>query len=64
MACPGLPFSKIHAMRDETVVAHKLGISPKTVETHRLHVKEKLGLTSVADLTRFAVREGLVSPDR
>jgi len=33
LACPGLPFSKIHAVRDETVVAHQLGVKGWRVET-------------------------------
>jgi two-component system, NarL family, response regulator NreC len=44
-------------------IAASLGLSPKTVEAHRQHIMEKLDLHSVADLTRFAVREGLVSSD-
>ncbi len=36
------------------VVAQRLGISVKTVETHRGHLKEKLKLTSSAHLTQFA----------
>ncbi|MCX5759667.1 MAG: response regulator transcription factor [Candidatus Hydrogenedentes bacterium] len=39
------------------------GLSDKTVETHRQHIMEKLGMHSIADLTRFAIREGLVSSD-
>ena len=41
-------------------VATSLGISPKTVETHRVRIYEKLGARSVIDLTRIAVRTGLV----
>jgi len=33
LACPGFPFSKIHAVRDETVVAHQLGVKGWRVET-------------------------------
>ena len=32
LACPGLPFSKIHAVRDETVVAHAAGVKGWRVE--------------------------------
>ena len=42
-------------------IALSLHVSPKTVETHRRQAMEKLGLYSVAELTRYAVREGLVS---
>jgi two-component system nitrate/nitrite response regulator NarL len=41
-------------------VAVRLGISPKTVETHRVRIYEKLGARSVVALTRIAVRTGLV----
>ena len=44
-------------------IAEKLFISPKTVETHRLKVLERLGLQTVADLVRYALRHGLVSFD-
>jgi two-component system, NarL family, nitrate/nitrite response regulator NarL len=40
--------------------AARLTISPKTVETHRVRIYEKLGARSVIDLTRIAVRTGLV----
>jgi DNA-binding NarL/FixJ family response regulator len=38
-----------------------LHISPKTVESHRKNVLDKLGLHSIAELTKYAVREGLTS---
>src|SRR5262249_3081537 len=41
-------------------LAQSLGISPKTVETHRVRIYEKLGARSVVDLTRIAMRTGLV----
>ena len=37
-------------------IAVKLGVSPKTVETHREHVKEKLELTTGAELAKYAVQ--------
>jgi DNA-binding NarL/FixJ family response regulator len=37
-------------------IAVKLGISPKTVETHREHIKEKLELTTGTELTKYAVQ--------
>ncbi len=42
-------------------IATALDISIKTVETHRRKVMVKLGLDSVAELTKFAIREGLTS---
>ncbi len=41
-------------------VATILGISVKTVETHRAAVMRKLGFTSIVKLVRYAVREGLI----
>jgi two-component system response regulator NreC len=40
-------------------IARFLGISPKTVETHRAHVLRKLGVHSIVDLIRFAARHQL-----
>jgi DNA-binding NarL/FixJ family response regulator len=42
-------------------VAGELGISLKTVETHRLHINRKLACSCSADLIRFALANGLVS---
>jgi DNA-binding NarL/FixJ family response regulator len=42
-------------------IAKMLGVSVKTVETHRRNIMHKLDLHSVAELTKFAVREGLTS---
>jgi DNA-binding NarL/FixJ family response regulator len=44
-------------------VAERLHVSVKTVGSHREHVMHKLGLHSVAELTRYALREGLTSLD-
>lgn len=41
-------------------MAGALGVSAKTIDTHRHHVMEKLHVESVAELTRIAIREGLV----
>jgi DNA-binding NarL/FixJ family response regulator len=37
-------------------IAHQLHLSPKTVDVHRAHIKEKLGLTDATALVRHAVR--------
>jgi len=42
-------------------IAEALHISIKTVETHRQQVMHKLGMRSVAELTKYAIREGLTS---
>lgn len=41
-------------------VGRRLGISPRTAETHRARIMQKLGLKRFADLVRFAIRRGLV----
>jgi len=43
-------------------IADILHISPKTVDVHRTRLMQKLDLHNVADLTRYAVRKGLVEP--
>jgi len=42
-------------------IARVLHISPKTADTNRRHVMNKLGISSVAELTKYAIREGLTS---
>lgn len=44
--------------------AKQMHISVKTVETHRRNIIHKLGLHGTAELTKYAVREGLTSLDR
>jgi DNA-binding NarL/FixJ family response regulator len=45
-----------HSTKD--IAAH-LSVSVKTIETHRKQIMDKLDLHSVAELTKYAVREGL-----
>jgi len=42
-------------------IAARLHVSGKTIETHRQHIMDKLDIHSVAELTKYAVREGLTS---
>jgi DNA-binding NarL/FixJ family response regulator len=44
-------------------IAARLSVSSKTVGTHREHIMGKLQLHSIAQLTRYAIREGLTSLD-
>lgn len=44
-------------------IARELGIAAKTVESHRTQLMERLGIHEVAGLVRYAIRNGLVSPD-
>jgi DNA-binding NarL/FixJ family response regulator len=43
-------------------IAETLVISRKTVEHHRSHILEKLGMRDRVELTRYAIRRGLVEP--
>jgi len=42
-------------------IARALGLSIKTVETHRAQIMERLGIRDVAGLVRYAVRSGLIT---
>jgi two-component system response regulator NreC len=42
-------------------IAMKLGISIKTVETHRRQITNKLDIYNVAELTKYAIRKGMTS---
>ncbi len=44
-------------------IGRKLFISPKTVDTYRSRIMEKLGLNHRSELVRFALRTGLLKPD-
>ena len=49
--------------RSTRQIAQALFISVKTVESHRRQIMEKIQIHSVAELTKFAIREGLTSLD-
>jgi DNA-binding NarL/FixJ family response regulator len=67
---PGSAFSTLSAREREVLqllaegkstkeTAGKLHVSVKTVETHRKQIMDKLDIHSVAELTKYAIREGL-----
>ncbi len=43
-------------------IAETLVISPKTVDRHRANILAKLGMNDRLDLTRYAIRAGLIEP--
>jgi two-component system, NarL family, response regulator NreC len=45
-------------------IGRQLFISPRTADTHRTHIFEKLSVHSAAELVRFAARFGLLSEER
>ena len=42
-------------------ISTEMGISAATVDVHRRNIKQKLGLRSVAELTGYAIHEGIIS---
>jgi DNA-binding NarL/FixJ family response regulator len=42
-------------------IAHKLGLSVKTIETHRMNLMKCLGIHDIAGLVRYAVQKGVIS---
>jgi two-component system, NarL family, response regulator NreC len=44
-------------------IAERLHVSVTTVDTHRKHIMDKLGFRSIAELTKYAIREGLTPLD-
>lgn len=45
-------------------IAERLSLSPKTVETHRAQLMQRLAIFDIAGLTRYALRIGLIDPER
>ncbi|HLP76768.1 MAG TPA: response regulator transcription factor [Candidatus Paceibacterota bacterium] len=43
-------------------IADILQVNPKSIETYRSRLMKKLNCASIADLTRYAIREGIVKP--
>ena len=43
-------------------IAEALGLAEKTVESHRANLLAKLGMRDRVELTRYAIRRGLIDP--
>ena len=54
-------LTRVASGRTNRETAAELGISVRTVETHRDSLMRKLGIHTVAELTRFALENGLTA---
>ena len=45
-------------------IAQKLILSVKTIESHRIQLMERLGIHDIAGLVRYAIRMGIISPEK
>jgi len=45
-------------------IANRLSVSVKSVETYRARLSEKLGLSSRAELVRYALENGMIAPEK
>lgn len=55
-------FLLIASGQTPSEIGEKLNLSVKTVSTHRFHIMDKLELKTNSDLTRYAIRNGLIEP--
>ncbi|HDZ24639.1 MAG TPA: response regulator transcription factor [Desulfobacteraceae bacterium] len=49
--------------KSSSQIADAISLSPKTVDTYRSRLMQKLNITNVPDLVKFAIRHGLISLD-
>lgn len=49
-------FELIGQAKSNHEIARRLGISPRTLDAHRSHIREKLGIADGSELTRYAIR--------
>ncbi len=46
--------------RSTKQIALTLSLSTKTIESHRVRVMQKIGVDNITDLTKYAIREGII----
>ena len=56
-------LSLIAAGKRSKDIASELGITLRTVNTHREHLAKKLGTSNAAGMTRFAIENGITNTD-
>jgi DNA-binding NarL/FixJ family response regulator len=69
-ALPGTPLTQrevevvqlLAEGKSNKETAATLGVSTRTIESHRNHIMRKMNFTSFSDLVRFAIRANLVNP--
>ena len=44
-------------------VAHLLNLSGKTIESHKANIMRKLNIFNIAELTKYAIKEGITNID-
>ena len=44
-------------------IAEMMGISHRTVETHKTHIFNKLGINNTYEMIQYAIKCGIISPD-
>jgi two-component system response regulator NreC len=65
----GLSLREVEVLRliglgyTNTEIGERLALSVRTVESHRASIHRKLGLTTRAELVRYALRRGLLAPE-
>lgn len=52
------------AGRPNKIIGYELDISPRTVEIHRAHLMEKMGVKSLSELVRLALAAGIAGPPK
>lgn len=53
-------LSLIASGRSNKETAEELGISIKTIDTHKMHILDKLGLKNTAELVKYAIKNNLI----